>query len=425
MNIPERSPDISQVLKKRKISFDDDISKYAREYNERYLHWDELRYRDLGKVDVMDVWALMKVLRELSSEKLNVGTISMSFSITNDFQRKLHYIDSRILPGLLISDGVDDKRRIMLSVSSMMEESIASSQLEGASTTTKLAKKLLRSGSEPRDRSQQMILNNYRAMQLIRSRLNEQLTPELILDIHRTITAGTLDDSSFEGRFRSDNSVTICDRYEDVTYHDPVDFSSIGDCIAGLCEYINDSTVFTHPLVKGIMLHFAMGYIHPFMDGNGRVARSLFYWYSMKNGYSMIEYLSISKVIKKHRQKYDLAYLLTETDGNDVTYFIDYNLRMITESIEIFDAYLKRKANEQRETMHDLERYGLNYRQSQMFKDLMRTGDSVSVIEVSQKYQITTATARRDLQKLAASGLVRMAGTDGHRQMFTYNPDHE
>jgi len=55
-----------------------------------------------------------------------------------------------------------------------------------------------------------------------------------------------------------------------------------------LIEFANDENIttgFIHPVIKAILLHFWIGYLHPFCDGNGRTARALFYWYLLKNDY--------------------------------------------------------------------------------------------------------------------------------------------
>lgn len=423
MRIPEKGPSIEEIIDSDSTKPSADMFKYAKEYNEKYLHWDDLKYREFGESNRNDVWRMMKIQRILSYRHVRIANLELSYSLFDNYiQKTLHEIDSRIAPDFLTTGGIDTKKRLMLSISSMMEESIASSQLEGASTTTKLAKKLLRSNHQPKDRSQRMILNNYHAMQLIKGRLNEPLSPELIRDVHRIITEGLMDDPNTSGMFREDDSVAVRDVYEDITYHVPVEHDRIADMIDGLCRYVNDEREFVHPIAKGAIVHYVLAYIHPFIDGNGRVARALFYWYCLKNGYSMIEFLSISKVIKKHRQGYDMAYLYSETDDDDITYFIRYNLKMISEAIDVFDTYLKRKMKEQEEVMKDMEGGELSYRQSQILKDMMRNGEPVSQYELSVKYQTTVSTIRRDLLKLMDLGVVRTSGKDGHRQLYVYDP---
>lgn len=269
-----------------------------------------------------------------------------------------------------------------------------------------------------------MVVDNYGALQFIREHTKDPLTPGMILELHSVISKNTLDDPSFEGRFRIDDSIAVRDAYEDVTYYTPIGYDKIESTIADLCDFINDDERFIHPVVKGIILHFMMAYIHPFMDCNGRMSRSLFYWYTMKKGYSMVEYLSISKVIKSHRQKYDLAYLRTETDENDLTYFIQYNLDMIMEAIEVFSKYLRRKVKEQKEVIGGLSNYDLNLRQSEILKYMIKTGEPVSVQELASKYQSTTLTVRRDLVKLMECGLVGLSGKDGHKILYVYNDRH-
>ena len=424
MKIPEKSPELNTIVNSAPMLMSADTIRYAEEYNRKYLHWDELRYREFGESNRDDVWRMMKVMRIMTYNHVRISDLKLSYCVSNNYiQRTLHEIDSRIPSGFHSSEKIDDKRQLMLSISSMMEESIASSQLEGASTTTKLAKKLLRSNLEPKDRSQRMIYNNYRAMQLLKEHLNEPLSSELIKEIHMTITDGLMEDPNSSGRFRTDDSVAVRDVYEDITYHIPVRHETVPAMIDDLCRYVNDEKEFVHPIIKGIIIHYILAYIHPFLDGNGRVSRALFYWYCLKRGYSMMEYLSLSKVIKNHRQRYDMAYLLSETDDDDITYFILYNLRMISEAIDVFDSYLRKKMKEQEDSKKGLEQYGLSFRQSQIVKDMMHDGEPISQYELSVKYQTSVPTIRRDLIKLMDVGLVRTSGKDGHRQLYVYDAD--
>ncbi|RML46755.1 Filamentation induced by cAMP protein fic [Pseudomonas syringae pv. ribicola] len=87
---------------------------------------------------------------------------------------------------------------------------------------------------------------------------------------------------------------------------------------------------------EAIILHFVIGYEHPFHDGNGRVARSLFYWYLFKCGFGGFRYLAISRLLKIAPVKYGKSYLYTETDDIDLTYFIDYQCQVIARTIQEF-----------------------------------------------------------------------------------------
>lgn len=420
MKRPEQAPNVENFLNGNFAPWSPETMELAKEYNGKYLHWSDLEYRNVGPDSRETLWALMKILREGTARTVILCDLIIRYNITDNAQRILHDLDMRLSSGLVPSSKLDEKRRLMLTVSSVMEESIASSQLEGASTTTKVAKKMLREKTAPKNKSERMIVNNYNAMQFIKEHSDDKLSPDLIREIHSVISHNTLEDTKYEGRFRDNNSIAVRDIFSGETYHDPPDFGKLPDLIQALCDFANDDSVFVHPIVKGIVLHFTLAYIHPFMDGNGRVSRSLFYWFMMRNGYASVEYLSISKAMKSHRNKYDNAYLLSETDNNDITYFINFNLDTISEATETFLKYVKRKMEENSKTLEDSRTSDLSIRQREILSDLMNNTKPADVYELAAKYMVQPSSVRRDLLKLNKIGLVKMIRVK-HRNAYIYN----
>ena len=230
----------------------------------------------------------------------------------------------------------DDQARNHYLVSSLMEEAIRSSQLEGATTSRRVAKELLQSGREPRDRSELMILNNYRALEFMRDGMGDTLTPDLVFDVfQRILTEGTLDDPTAAGRLQTpeEERVVVLDATTGALIHTPPPADQLQDRIRAMCAFANEHDdgveSFIDPVVRGILLHFWLAYDHPFVDGNGRTARALFYWYMRTQKYWLVEYLSISRVIRRAPAKYARAFLLSETDGGDTTYFLFHQLKVI------------------------------------------------------------------------------------------------
>ena len=420
MKRPEQAPDLEDLLNMGFPRWSPETMKLAKEYNGRYLHWSDLEYRDVGPDSRETLWTLMKFLREGTSRTIVFQDLVIGYNITDEAQRILHELDVRLSSGLVPDSRMDGIRRLMLTVSSVMEESIASSQLEGATITTKAAKKMLHENTAPKNLSERMIVNNYNAMGFIREHSDDKLSPDLIREIHSVISQGTLDDARYEGRFRDDNSIAVRDVFDGETYHEPPDFARIPGLIQSLCNFANDDSVFVHPIVKGIVLHFVLAYIHPFMDGNGRVSRSLFYWSMIRSGYASAEYLSISKSIKNHRGRYDRAYLLSETDGNDITYFINFNLDMLSEAADVFLDYVKRKAEENDRTMDDPRASSLSTRQREILSNLMNSTEPMDVYELAAKHMLQPSSVRRDVLKLDGLGLVKKVRI-GHRNAYLYN----
>jgi Fic family protein len=210
-----------------------------------------------------------------------------------------------------------------------MEEAIASSQLEGASTEYRVAKELLRTGRKPEDHDERMIFNNWKAMQYIRANVKNKISSERIRELHSILTEGTLKNPEESGKFRTTDDVVVYYRNEIV--HTPPKADTLKERISNFCDFANtdNEEKWIHPIIKGTMLHFWLAYDHPFIDGNGRTARALMYWYILSRGYSLFQYLSISKHFLRAPGQYEKAYLHTEHDDNDLTYFLVYNLASV------------------------------------------------------------------------------------------------
>lgn len=331
-------------------------------------------------------------------------------------QRLLHYIDQHCSGEIKMAEVVttDHQARRHYLVSSLMEEAIRSSQLEGATTTRQVAKELLRTGRTPRDRSERMILNNYRALEFMRE-MGDVLTPDLVMTLQRILTEDTLDDPSGSGRPQTpdEQRVVVGDATTGETVHTPPPADQLPSRLDAMCVFANqrdeDDGVFMHPVVRGVILHFWLAYDHPFQDGNGRTARALFYWYMRTRGYWLVEYLSISRILRKSAARYGEAFLLTETDAGDTTYFLLHQLEVLKQAVDELHAYLKRKVKE----VQDVERLiksaeAFNHRQLALLSNAIRHPDrSYTYRSHAASHKVTEETARSDLSSLFAHGLLR------------------
>jgi Fic family protein len=342
------------------------------------------------------------------------GADLFHYCIPHSLEAKLHQI-VKIAGGSVASIGgskaTDDLQRKYLVSSLIMEEAISSAQLEGASTTREVAKKMLEEDRAPLDEDERMILNNYLLLRHAEQTCDQPLSIDLILDFHRIATNGTTENGVIPGEFRADNDIYVSDRDDEVAYQPP-SYEKIPARLAVLCQFANsdhsgqNGSEFLHPVIKAIILHFMIGYEHPFRDGNGRTARALFYWYMLKCDYDLFKYVSISKLIKDRPKDYGLAYLYTEKDQNDLTYFIYHQVDVILKSFADLQEYLSSKANEFRRilTLLDSTRFSaaLNFTQKDIVKRAFKQpGKIFTVKEVSSNYDISENTARTYLEKLS------------------------
>ena len=306
-------------------------------------------------------------------------------------------------------------------ISSLMEEAIATSQIEGAATTRKVAKEMLRTKRRPRDRSEQMIVNSYRTIQLLRERLDQPLSLDLLFEVQESMTRGTLDDESASGRFRTDHdNICIVDTRDSEIVFTPPAAGLLRDRMGELIAFANapaDGQNFIHPLVKAAILHFWLAYEHPYVDGNGRTARALFYWFMLKNGYWLFEFLTISRVIAAARMKYYRSFLNSEHDDNDLTYFIMYQLRATQRALAALRIYLAEKQAEQQAMAAFLRTIpDLNHRQRALLEHALRNPAQVYTFHSHQNsHAISLLTARSDLLDLLKRGLLTETKEGRHR----------
>jgi Fic family protein len=307
-----------------------------------------------------------------------------------------------------------------------MREAITSSQLEGAVTTREVAKELIRSGRSPRDRSEKMIVNNFLTMQEISKLRDKPLSPELVLNIHRLVTDRALDNPDAAGRLRREGeTVTVEDETGEV-FHNPPSPAELPERMEAMCAFANDgsSGFFIHPAVRAILLHFWLAYDHPFIDGNGRTARALFYWAMLHHGYWVFEFISISDILQRSPTSYYRAFLYTETDDNDATYFLVHQADVIRQAIEQLHAHIDRKTKELEQSQLLMRNWdNLNHRKVALLSHALRHPGRSYTFEGHQRSHGTVyQTARRDLLDLEQSGLL-LKRKRGHAMVFSAPPD--
>ncbi len=386
---------------------------------QQYLHWNDLRRR----TPPMDLthkewWCLIKLHRLGQAKRAPFTDKSGNpfvFTDADPIPEHLHRIDQggggRIAVQSTLEPIMNEAAKDYYHVSSLFEEAITSSQLEGAVTTRREARRLLQEGRKPRNQHERMVVNNYSAMKRIGELRDELLTPEILFELHRIVTENTLEPSR-AGALRENADKVYVTTPDGEPVHVPPPAAVLPARIGALCRFANadEPDFFVHPVIRSIILHFWLAYDHPFVDGNGRTARAVFYWSMLRQGYWLFEFLSISRVLLHSPTRYYKAFLHTETDGNDLTYFVLHQLGVIRQAVQELHDYIARKTSEMRELETQFRgMQSLNHRQQALIRHALRNpGAHYSVRGHQHSHNVVYETARQDLLVLEQLGLLRM-----------------
>ncbi len=431
MRIPKRPPSWHTLLKTFTPETMASVFQH-RDTSPSYRHWDKLRFCPAPEQLTSEQWWVsVKLQRQFTRRTLPlVDKNGTAFSHTSPLwlQEQLHRVDKQA-GGIITAaspDGLgtqDEQQRYL--IRSLMEEAITSSQLEGAATTRVVAKDMIRTERPPRDTSEKMILNNYYAMERIQELKREPLSPEILLELQKILTIDTLENPEHVGRFRiSGEDAEVRDMQNEVL-HTGIQSELIEEEIAKLCAFANESDSengFVHPVVRAIILHFWLAWLHPFGDGNGRTARAIFYWSVLRSNYWLFQYISISEVIRKAPIQYGRAFLYTETDENDTTYFILYHMKIIMKALKKFFLYAEETRKRIQVVEHSLRSsaLGLNYRQLALLSHAIRHADGAYTFKShAQSQGVSIPTARDDLNDLVERGMLTMRVL---RRKHVYSP---
>lgn len=385
-----------------------DFESFLNKSDEKYYYYDDIKYRkDLPFDSPEENWNLIKTYRTTKYESLQFGKHKFKYYISPFVSKNLHDFDLKLMGGLQ-KDPILPSDRLEFFKNSLLEEAVASSQVEGAATTTKVAREMLKSGRTPRNESEQMIFNNLRAIEYITEFVDAPIDFTIIIELHKIMTANT-DAEKYSGGFRTDE-VFVTDHVDGEIAHIPPDWKEVEPLMKEICSFINNEEKFIHPIIKSSIIHFMLGYIHPFKDGNGRTARALFYWYLLKKGYALVRNISISRVILESRTQYDKAFLKTENDDNDLNYFISYSIKNIRIAFEKLLRYRDKKLEERKNAnfiAYELLNKGLNKRQSDAIGYLfLKSKNTITLNSYSSKHDIVRQTASKDLNELIKLGLI-------------------
>lgn len=384
-----------------------------------YLHWTDFRYKRPYPEGVSreEGWGLVRFHRLNTAKKLPFTSITgkpMLVSLTDGLHAAARRIGAHrqlLLAGLPEQPhGQMPEVMETFGLKAMIDEAYYSAVIEGAVSTRREARQMIRTKQTPRNKSERMILNNYRAGRQMVEWAKQPMTPDRLCELQKILTEGTLDNPEDWGQFRTE-AIYIHDEAEGEVVHTGPPAEELPDRMQQLCDFANredlDDPLPT--LVRACLLHYQLAYDHPFGDGNGRTARWLFLWRLLRcPEYWWVAMLSISRMTSQGRQDYYNSFRYAEADGFDTTYLVRHQLHSMEKEMERFALFLTRRRKIASYVRNQFQlNKDPNHRQLALIDRAFRVRDSVfTQPEHAAFHGVSQPTARQDLEDLVKMGML-------------------
>ena len=384
------------------------MDKLIETYINKYLNRQDIMYRIAPKLNIDVFWGQLLLARKQFAvetplrDKLDTP---FWFAFIPSIAKNIDYIDEigkhhlfNMVQGELAESVIMD---------AILDEAFYSSVIEGAFSTKQRTAEMIATNSKPVNKSEQMIFNNYNALQFALENIDSPLNENIILSIYRIVTENTLEDEDIVEKYRT-GPVYVWDASLNKAIYEAPSHVKVQSMMDDLITFINNDADGLHPIIKSCILHMYFVYIHPFFDGNGRTARAISYMYLLQKGYAFFKFFSISSIIREQKSKYYKAIKDTEDYDSDLTYFILYYTDMIISSIKtVLDRFHKELSRRVIKECLDKMEIVISKRQSKAVNLLIKSDKNFTTIEeYAKKNKVVYETARTDLNQLVELGLI-------------------
>ncbi|MFA7141990.1 MAG: hypothetical protein WC157_01670 [Candidatus Paceibacterota bacterium] len=374
------------------------INSYNFFSEDNYFYYDKLENTPFKD----ELWFSIKELRKLTLRKTQVKNISNHFFVfksTRKFAPILHKIDH-----------YKNKRikhvqtREKLAFHNALNEAIASVKIEGKNIEKETIKSLLKKKKTPQTKEEQMFLNNLNAIQKVKSKhIKNKMSLELLNEMYKDL-AFNMDCYRLR---KAEDEINIAGDSGNTIYFTAPHANFVQNELLNVFQFLNISKEH-HPIIKAIIVYFWISYLRPFTCENEAIAKNLFYYSVLKDGYNIFSYLPLFNVINQTLKEYVMAFVYSNQDDSDLTYFIDYILERINKAFYLFFKAFEKERNILLKLKEIQKKLKLNSRQFTLLQsfhsDLI---EKTFISKYEKENQVSSKTARNDLQELVKRNLLR------------------
>jgi Fic family protein len=305
------------------------------------------------------------------------------------------------LYGQLESQVVPKELLLNLEKQNLIKSSFSSSSIEGNPLSQEEVTNLILGGRVPANRDEKEVRNYFDILKQIGKEYNV-LDIDTILKIHKQLLEGV--ENEIGGEIR-DRKVVVGNPTQDGTIvikHEPPKHKreEIEELLKELLDWTNTSEEL--PILKAGIYHHEFVYIHPFVDGNGRVCRLTTTLLLDKLGYRINKYFILDDYYDIDRIMYSDS--LHSADSGDKTewleYFTDGVKYSLQSSLARIEEGLKNISFDMRPTNREKE-----------VLELIKKYKEITSSDVSKDLSISRQQAFNLLDSLVSKGYLEKQGS--------------
>ena len=237
----------------------------------------------------------------------------------------------------------------------------------------------------------------------------KQITPKIVLKLHQLISKEIIN-ANQSGKFR-DKMVYVVDGFGRTVFTPPSQ-RQVPRLVNSLCQWLNQKeTKELYPVLTAGIAHYEFVRIHPFIDGNGRSARTLSTLILYRSGFDLKDFFALDDYYNENRQAYYAALQYVDPETIDLTGWLEY----FVEGVAVQICKIKEKIQILNQDQIRFSKHGqlrLNERQWN-FLEFLKVQNNASVKEyltLPDNSKISERTAREDLEFLVKGKLVKRVG---------------
>ncbi len=262
--------------------------------------------------------------------KLLYANDGKQLPLTDIGNQPLLYINSMVkdtstaTKTLMCYSGKDD-----YSLAAVEDEIISTLSIEQIDTSRESVRNIL-SGLAPQNEAENRIVGMKKGFEFIADKRN-RITAESVRHLYEIMVNPFLDDEKDRlnaNQLYRTGAVHVVNQTRNIKVHDGMAHTRLTYHMDELFAFIQTPDSM-NDLHKAAAIHYYFAYLHPYFDGNGRMARMIHLWYLLQCGYSASLFLPFSSIIQKTKQDYYKAFDYTESNvlissRLDITPFLSY-----------------------------------------------------------------------------------------------------